>query len=122
VTDIEVRIGSRYSVETLRFLRNRCPGVQFVWLMGADILAEFHRWRDWREIFSLVPIAVVDRGGTSLGARSSRAALTFAKARLPEAKARRLPTLKPPTWTLLHGLKLPQSSRQLREIAARRRS
>jgi nicotinate-nucleotide adenylyltransferase len=122
VTDIEAQIGTRYTVDTLRFLRNRCPGVQFVWIMGADILAEFHRWREWRKIFALVPVAVVDRGGTPLGARNSRAALAFAKERLPESRASVLPALKPPAWTLLHGLKLPQSSTQLREIAARRGS
>jgi nicotinate-nucleotide adenylyltransferase len=122
VTDIEAQIGTRYTVDTLRFLRNRFPGVQFVWIMGADILAEFHRWREWRKIFALVPVAVVDRGGTPLGARNSRAALAFAKERLPESRASVLPALKPPAWTLLHGLKLPQSSTQLREIAARRGS
>ena len=53
VTDIEAQIGTRYSIDTLRFLRRRCPGVQFVWVMGADILAEFHRWRAWREDLSL---------------------------------------------------------------------
>jgi nicotinate-nucleotide adenylyltransferase len=122
VTDVEAQIGTRYTVDTLRFFRRRCPGVQFVWLMGADILGEFHRWREWREIFALVPIAVIDRGGTPLGARNARAALAFSDARLPEAKASLLPALNPPAWTLLHGLKLPHSSTQLREIPAPRRS
>ncbi len=122
VTNIEGQIGARYSVDTLRFLRRRCPGVRFVWLIGADLLAEFHRWRAWREIFALVPIAVVDRGGAPLGACNARAILAFATARVPESKASQLPGLKPPAWTLLHGLKLPHSSTQLREIAARRGS
>ena len=56
VSDIEVRLGTRYTAQTLRALRQRYPGVRFVWLMGADNLAQFHRWQDWRQIIDSVPM------------------------------------------------------------------
>jgi nicotinate-nucleotide adenylyltransferase len=114
VSDIEPQIGTRYSVNTLHFLRRRCPGVRFVWVMGVDNFLDFHRWRAWRTIFGLVPIAVVDRGGTRLGALAAPAALAFHGARLPERSARLLPGRKPPAWVLLHGLKSAVSSTTLR--------
>jgi nicotinate-nucleotide adenylyltransferase len=58
--------GSAYTIDLLAALKRRFPGVQFVWLMGADNLAEFHHWREWEEIFALVPIAVFDRPGYRL--------------------------------------------------------
>ena len=71
VTDIEAQIGSRFTYDTLLWLRQRAPGVHFVWIMGADNLRQFHLWRDWRRIAELVPIAVVDRPGSTLKAISS---------------------------------------------------
>jgi nicotinate-nucleotide adenylyltransferase len=114
VTDIEARFGTRYSVDTLRMLKRRYPLVRFVWLMGADNLVNFHRWRDWRAIAALVPIAVIDRGLVGLGAFGGRAPRALAHYRLPEASAPRLASRRPPAWLVLHGLKLPLSSTVLR--------
>ncbi len=63
VSAIERELGTVYTVETLRALIRRYPQRQFLWLMGADNLAQFHRWRDWRKIAAMVPIAVVTRPG-----------------------------------------------------------
>ena len=114
VTDIEARIGTRYTIDTLRVLLARCPSVRFVWLAGADVLAEFHRWRDWDAIFRLVPLAFIYRGGGGLRALAAPAAHAFAAARLPERDARRLAGRRPPAWVFLHGLKSPLSSTALR--------
>lgn len=114
VTDLEAQLGTRYTVDLLRVLPGRCPRVRFVWLMGADILVEFPRWRAWREIFHRVPIAVIDRGGAKLGALASPAAQAFRAARLPVRDARLLPGRAPPAWVFLHGLKLALSSSELR--------
>ena len=65
VTDIEARIGSRYTYETLAWIKRHAPSVHFVWIMGADNLRQFHRWRHWRAIADLVPIVVVDRPGSN---------------------------------------------------------
>jgi nicotinate-nucleotide adenylyltransferase len=92
---------SAYTVDTIRFLKRRFPSVDFVWLMGADNLASFHRWREWEKLFDLVPIAVHDRPGYRLKARASRAAQRFAFAALDESDARGLASMGPPAWTLL---------------------
>lgn len=70
VTAIERQLGTRYTVDTLAALRRRYPGIKFIWLMGADNLAQFHRWRDWRRISRLVPIAVIARPGYDGAARA----------------------------------------------------
>jgi nicotinate-nucleotide adenylyltransferase len=92
---------SAYTIDTIRFLKRRYPSVDFVWLMGADNLASFHRWRAWEELFGLVPIAVLDRPGYRLKARASKAAQRFAYAALDETDARGLAGMEPPAWTLL---------------------
>jgi nicotinate-nucleotide adenylyltransferase len=73
VTAIERESGSPYTIDTLRLLRRRFPAHRFVWLMGADNLVQFHRWRDWRRIAALVPIAVVSRPGYDGAAQAARA-------------------------------------------------
>jgi len=93
--------GSAYTIDTIRFLKRRYPTVNFVWLMGADNLVSFHRWRSWETLFRLVPIAVLDRPGYRLKARASRAAQRFASAAIDETDAPGLPGMEPPAWTLL---------------------
>jgi nicotinate-nucleotide adenylyltransferase len=114
VTGIEAVIGARYTYETVRYLKAHCPGVEFVWIMGADNLRSFHRWQNWRAIAAIVPIAVIDRLGPSLYATAGIAGVALANARLPESAARALPGRKPPAWVYLHGLKSPLSSTALR--------
>jgi nicotinate-nucleotide adenylyltransferase len=120
VTDIEAQIGTRYTIDTLRALRRRCPQVRFVWLAGADVLAEFHRWKEWQKIFRVAPIAFVDRDGQGLRALASPAARAFEDRRLPEAQAARLAACRPPAWTFLHGMKSAVSSTALRQNGCRR--
>ena len=61
VSCLESVIGTRYTVDTITYLRRRASGLRFVWIMGADNLAQFHRWQNWRRIAAEVPIAVIDR-------------------------------------------------------------
>lgn len=93
--------GSAYTIDLLTALKRRFPGVQFVWLMGADNLAAFHHWRDWEQIFALVPIAVFDRPGYRLKALASRAAQRFAPYQVDETDAGGLASFIPPAWTML---------------------
>ena len=113
-TDFEARIAARYTVDTIRFLRRHCPGVRFVWILGADSFATLHRWRSWREIMRLVPVAVVDRPGWTLRGALSRAARTFASARRRERAASRLADAIPPAWIVLNGPRSDLSSTALR--------
>jgi nicotinate-nucleotide adenylyltransferase len=73
VTAIERELGTRYTIDTLRALRRRFPGRRFVWIMGADNLAQFHRWKAWRGIARIVPIAVFARPGYGAKAFASPA-------------------------------------------------
>ncbi len=116
VTGLEAEIGVRYSYDTIRHLVSRCPGVRFVWIMGADNLRTFHLWQKWRGIAALVPIAVIDRLGPSLYANGSVAGQALSRRRIPENAAATLPNRRPPAWLFLHGLKSPLSSTALRAV------
>jgi nicotinate-nucleotide adenylyltransferase len=116
VTDIEARIGTRYTAETLGVLRRRYPGVRFVWLMGADNLAGFHHWDRWETIMRLVPVCVLARPGDQLRAGLSPAARRFARWRVPQGEAGALASMTPPAWTLLSGRMLDLSSSELRAL------
>ncbi len=114
ITCFEAAIRARYTVDTLAFLKRRYPGVRFVWVMGADNLGGFHRWRGWRTIGRLMPIAVVDRPGHTLTAVRSRAATALAAYRVGEEAASRLLDREPPAWLFIHGPRSPLSSSALR--------
>ena len=90
VSCLESVIGTRYTVDTISYLRRRASGLRFVWIMGADNLAQFHRWQNWRRIASEVPIAVIDRPPQSFRALAAPAAQALARYRLPENQAGRL--------------------------------
>ena len=117
VTGFESEIGSTFTADTLSYLRARGDGARFVWIMGADNLAQFHRWRRWREIAEMAPILVVDRPGSSFAALSSRAAQALARFRRPERDTARLAWLAPPAWIFLHGPRSGVSSTALRARA-----
>jgi len=116
VTGLEAAIKTRFTYDTISWLVGRCPGVRFVWIMGADNLRSFHRWQKWRDIAKLVPIAVIDRLGPSLYAAASPAGQALRGARVPETAASSLADRKAPAWTFLHGLKSPLSSTALRAM------
>ncbi len=114
VTGIEAALGTRYTSDTIAALKARCRGVQFVWIMGADNLAQFHLWQNWRGIAAMLPIAVIDRPGASLRASAGVAAQALARHRLTESDGLLLASQPPPAWIFLHGLKSPLSSTALR--------
>ncbi len=120
VTAVESALGLRYTVDVLQTLTQRCPGVRFVWIMGADNLMTFPRWQRWTTIAHLVPIAIVDRPGATIRGRQGRAWTYLASWRLPEHAAPRLASLTPPAVVTLHGPRSPQSSTSLRRSTIRR--
>ena len=103
VSDFETHIHATYTLDTLRALKARYPGVNFVWIMGGDSLASFHRWRGWVQIMHMVPVAVVSRPGALLNARLSPAAKRFARFRRPERAGLILPCAEAPAWSYLKG-------------------
>ena len=114
VSCLESVIGTRYTIDTISYLRRRASGLRFVWIMGADNLAQFHRWQNWRRIASAVPIAVIDRPPQSFRALAAPAAQALARYRLPENQAGRLADQRAPAWIFLTGMKLNLSSTGLR--------
>ena len=117
--DLEATLGFFFSVETVRYLVRTRPAVRFVWIIGADSFANFHRWRAWRDIAALVPIAVVDRPGWTLRAQRSRAAAALGPARLDSASAARLSDHAPPAWVFIGGPRSHLSSTSLRDKLAK---
>ena len=110
-TDMETRLGTRFTVDTVRALRRRFPKVQFVWLMGADNLAQMRHWRQWTDLFRMLPIAVVDRPLYSCSVLAALAARRFARYR---RSPRALLTGSLPAWTFLHVRRHPASSSAIR--------
>jgi nicotinate-nucleotide adenylyltransferase len=108
VTDIEARLGTRYTVDTVAALQKRFPHVDFVWLMGSDNLEQFSRWRRWQDIARRIPIAVVRRPGTALASLHAGLARRL-------GVARRLASA--PCLVVLDGPRSSESSTELRERA-----
>ncbi len=118
ITDFEARVGTRYTAETLAVLQHKCPHAQFVWLMGADNLAQFHLWRDWQEIMARVPVGVLARPGDRIEARTAKAAQVFKKARLQPKQSRQLSRVEAPAWAFANIPMREISSTDLRKNGA----
>ena len=114
VTAIERELGTRYTIDTLRKLKRRFPRRRFIWLMGADNLAQFHRWRDWRRIAGIVPIAVVARPGYDGAAHAARAMGWLRRFVRPASKARHWTRWRLPALVLLKLPPDPTSATALR--------
>ena len=102
VTDIEAALGTRYTAQTLARLRQSYPKVRFVWLMGADNLAQFHLWQDWRQIAQTVPMGILARPGQRISARMSRAAALYAPYRIPGRYSQLLARADAPAWCFVN--------------------
>ena len=114
VSDAESRLGSAYTLDAVRALKARHPAVRFVWIMGGDNLAGFHRWRGWTQIMEALPVAVVARPGVLLASRTAPMARRFAAARRPSREAPLLADMAPPAWVSLRAPLHPASSTALR--------
>lgn len=118
VSDLEAQANTRYTAQTLEILHRLRPDLHFVWLMGADNLAQFHRWQDWQSIMRTTPVGVLARPGLRTAARSSKAAKVFAHARLPGRQSQRLLQFEAPIWCLVNVPMMAISSSGLRAAGA----
>jgi len=114
VTAIERQLGTRYTIDTLRALNRRYPRRRFVWLMGADNLAQFHLWKDWRAIAREMPIAVIARPGYDAAALASPAMAWLRRYRLSAARVRNRDEWSAPALIELRFDPDPRSATKLR--------
>ena len=114
VTDIERHTGTRYTAQTLKALQAMYPGVRFVWLMGADNLADFHRWGRWDWIMANFPVGVIARPGNRVAARMSPAANRFRQAKISGRASHLLARAPSPAWCLVNVPMVDVSSSQIR--------
>lgn len=114
-TDIEARLKQRYTVKTVALLKQRFPNVQFVWLMGADGLAQFSRWKNWRALARMIPIAILPRPGSVTPALHGAAASVLRRNRRPSREAPILGRRKGSVWTFLSAPQNDISATALRE-------
>lgn len=125
VSMLEAELGTRFTADTLAAIHRRYPAQRFVWLMGADNLAQIHRWKHWHEIFTKTPIAVFDRPDYAYRSLSAPGAMRFATSRYPAQEAASLAGRKAPAWCFLHLRKHPASATAIRagkDPAPRRQS
>lgn len=115
VSDVETRAGTWWTIDTLRLLKARHPGVKFVWVMGSDNLMGFHHWKGWTDIARLMPMAVVARPGSILGSRFAPTSTFFADRRVPASRAPVLAGMDAPAWVYLTAPLNPQSSTAIRK-------
>lgn len=118
VSTLESRLNTRTTIDLLTHLQQRYPRVHFVWIMGADGLASFHRWKDWQAIANRMPICVVARPGAAIKARLSPAARALAGTRKHDSQAKSIALGSPPGWTYLTEPLHAEASRLLRANAA----
>jgi nicotinate-nucleotide adenylyltransferase len=114
-TAIEARLGTRYTIDTLKALKKRHPDHNFIWLMGADNLLEFDQWKAWREIARTVPIAVIARPGYSHAARAALAMGWLRRFVRPAGQTPRWTEWRPPALVLLRFVPDPRSATRIRQ-------
>jgi nicotinate-nucleotide adenylyltransferase len=119
VSNFEQRRNLQYTVDTLEALRDLWPQMHFVWIMGADGLRDFHRWKDWKRIATMTPFAVFSRPGATEAAEGSTAADALAPFRLAAEDATRLAEAEPPAWVFLKTAHNPSSSTAIRSGQSR---
>ena len=114
VTDIEADLGTTYTAETLRKLKEIYSKANFVWLMGADNLIQISKWKDWQDIFKAVPIAVFTRPTYTKRALAGFAAKRFSRYRIGEGQVNKLSIMQAPAWSFLNIKPDPISATRVR--------
>lgn len=113
VLDIRSRLATRYTIDTIRTFQH-LSNAHFVWLMGADNLAQLPEWKSWWTLAQTIPIAIMDRPGYSYCGLAGQGAQRLRKYRVPERASRTLAGSKAPAWVFLHCARNPASATRLR--------
>lgn len=120
VTDIEDQMQARYTAETVAVLKSRCPDARFIWIMGADSLANLHRWHHWLDIVDHMPFAVLARPGYSIRALNGVAAMRLSDRQVPAEAAASTMDKPTPSWTFMTMPLRKESSTAIRNARKRR--
>ena len=115
VTNLEAQLNTRYTIDSMKKIKQSFPEKRFVWIMGADNLLQFPQWNNWEELFSTVPIAIFDRAPYSVQALAGKAASVFSGSRLTTQYARKLADLSPPAWTFFRTPLHPATATEIRK-------
>jgi len=122
LSHMERNFGTQFTVDTLQKARQTWPNTRFVFLMGADNFLQLPKWRKWRTIMDMIPIAIISRPGDDyapLRARLGKAAQIYHPFRVPELQAHTLANMKSPAWTYLTPRFNHLSSTQLRKARSK---
>ncbi len=114
VSDFELQAGTRYTVDTVAELQRAYPNHRFIWLMGADTVAQFHQWKDWRRLAEALPIAVIPRPGYDRQAHAARAMGWLRRFVRPSSQAREWTDWSAPAILFLRLPPDPTSATSLR--------
>lgn len=114
ISTIEQDLGTTYTVDTLAALKRQFPKTGLVWMMGADNMIQMPKWKNWPQIFNIMPVAVFGRPTYSLGAMCSPAARRFARFRIPDRSAPLLADMAAPAWCFLTESSDPISATSIR--------
>ncbi len=115
ISSLEKKINSPYTYDLLKYLKKKYPQKRFVWILGADNLKYFHKWKNWKRIFYEVPIAIFDRPNYSLNVIRSKCMNVFKRYRLLRVSYEKLKYYKSPCWVFLHGWGKQISSSNIRK-------
>lgn len=114
VSDIEKKMNTRYTIDTLMNLVKKYTDYHFVWLMGADNLSQLDKWKDWKKIVEIVPFAIFNRPSYSKQSLGSTAATYLKEYKIDPVNAHELYALKPPAWIYFDNINNPMSSTEIR--------
>jgi nicotinate-nucleotide adenylyltransferase len=114
VSGAEAGFRTRYTADLIQILKERVPGTRFVWIMGSDSLADFHRWENWQRLANSIPIAIVNRPRSLVAPLTARAAQAFSRYRVDGDDSLTLANREPPAWIFLIGPRTAASSTALR--------
>ena len=115
VTNLEAQLNTRYTIDSMKGIKENFPEKRFVWIMGADNLLQFPQWNNWEELFSTVPIAIFDRAPYSVEALAGKAAKVFSRSRLTTQYARKLADSDPPAWAFFRTPLHPATATEIRK-------
>ena len=114
ITEIEKKIHSKYSYESINYIRNHYKNIKFFWLMGADNLIKFHKWEKWNDIFKDISIVVFKRYGYNNKALNSLALKKFFQYQINVNSADKINFKKLPSWTWVNSVEIKISSTEIR--------